>query len=114
MALKEHVIVGTAMLLLAAAPPALAQKVTTVEDLTAEQVLMQLANAVSTRPIGQTIALTSAAEIATTPFMLSSGGFEVKLDPKTGLFEKVNPTFGPSLIERAVTAGEGKVAIGAT
>ena len=114
MPLKEHVIVGTAMLLLASAPPALAQKVTTVENLTAEQVLMQLANAVSTRPIGQTIALTSAAEIATTPFMLSSGSFEVKLDPKTGLLEKVNPSLGPSFIDRAITAGEGKIAVGAT
>ena len=114
MRLDRHVVAGTMMLLLASASPALAQRVTTVEDLTAQQVLVQLANAVSQRPVGESIALTSAVEIATTPFLLSSGGFEFKLDPATGLVERPVRTFGPALIDRATTVGEGKVAMGAT
>lgn len=115
MMVKRQVIVCATMLLFAfGASPAVAQSVTTVENLTAEQVLVNLANPVSTRPIGETLALISATEIATTPFLLSSGGFVFKLDPATGLMQRTATTFGPSLIDRAITSGEGKVTVGAT
>ena len=40
--------------------------------------------------------------------------FVFKLDPATGLLARVTNTFGPSFAERAMTAGEGQVSIGAT
>jgi hypothetical protein len=97
----------------ACAVPARAQKVTTVEDLTFEQTLVQLANPLGQRPIGESIGLTTALEIATQPLSSASGGMVFKLDPATGLLARVSTTFGPSFAERALTAGEGQVAIAA-
>jgi hypothetical protein len=102
------------MFTLASALPASAQKVTTVEGLSFEQTLVQLANPLGARPIGQSIGLTTALEIATQPLSSSSGGMVFKLDPATGLLARVSSTFGPSFAERALTAGEGQVSIGAT
>ena len=102
------------MLTLACAAPAWAQKVTTVEGLTMEQTLVQLANPLGARQIGQSIGLTTALEDRDPPFGTSSGGFVFKLDPATGLLARVTNTFGPSFTERALTAGEGQVSIGAT
>jgi hypothetical protein len=106
--------VPVALALLALASPASAQKVTTVPDLTGQQVLVQLSNAATTRPVGEAIALTTALEIATEPFGTSSGGFIFKLDPSTGLQARTTTTFGPSFTERALTSGEGQVSVGAT
>jgi hypothetical protein len=100
--------------ILSIATPAFAQKVTTVPDLTGQQVLSQMANAGSSRAVGEAIALTTAVEIATEPFTGSSGGFIFKLDPSTGLLARATPTFGPSFGERALTSGEGQVTVGAT
>jgi hypothetical protein len=108
----RHVPVAAA--LLALATPAFAQKVTTVPDLTGQQVLVQLSNAATTRPVGEAIALTTALEIATEPFGTSSGGFIFKLDPSTGLQARTTTTFGPSFTERALTSGDGQVSVGAT
>lgn len=105
---------AVALLALVSASPALAQKVTVVEGLNLEQTLVQLANPLGARQIGQSIGLTTALEIATAPFGTSSGGFVFKLDPATGLLARVTNTFGPSFTERAMTAGEGQVSIGAT
>jgi hypothetical protein len=102
------------ILTLVCAVPARAQKVTTVEDLTFEQTLVQLANPLGLRPIGESIALTTALEIATQPLANPSGGMVFKLDPATGLLARVSTTFGPSFGERALTAGEGKIGIAAT
>jgi hypothetical protein len=102
------------LLTLACASPVWAQKVTVVEGLSLEQTLVQLANPLGLRPIGQSIGLTTALEVATSPFGTSSGGFVFKLDPATGLLARVTNTFGPSFAERALTAGEGQVSIGAT
>jgi hypothetical protein len=112
MSTMRHVPVAAA--LLALATPAFAQKVTTVPDLTGQQVLVQLSNAATTRPVGEAIALTSALEIATEPFGTSSGGFIFKLDPSTGLQARTTTTFGPSFTERALTSGDGQVSVGAT
>jgi hypothetical protein len=112
MTMMRHV--GIALAGLALATPAHAQKVTTVPDLTGQQVLAQLANAGSSRAVGEAIALTTAVGIATDPFPSSSGGFIFKLDPTTGLLARTATTFGPAFGERALTSGEGQVSIGAT
>lgn len=110
--MKRHVPV--ALLTLACASPAWAQKVTTVPDLTGKQVLEQLANQTTGGAAGSAIALATATEIATAPFGTSSGGFVFKLDPSTGLLSRTTTSFGPAFVERAITAGEGKVSAGAT
>ena len=109
MTMMRHVPVTLALLALAA--PVHAQKVTTVADLTGQQVLTQLANS---RMAGEAIALTTAAEIATQPFGSSSGGFIFKLDTTTGLLARTTTTFGPMFGERALTSGEGQVSVGAS
>jgi hypothetical protein len=112
--IRRPVAAVVTLLTLACASPAWAQKVTTVEDLTLTQTLVQLANPLGARPIGESIGLTTALEVATQPFGTSSGGFVYKLDPATGLLARVTGTFGPSFAERALTAGEGQVSVGAT
>jgi hypothetical protein len=104
---------ATALLTLIGVPGAYAQKVTTVGDLTLEQTIVQLTD-VGPRPTGEAIALTTALEISTSPFATSSGGFVFKLDPATGLLARTSTTFGPAFTERALTAGEGKISVGAT
>src|SRR5687768_2375642 len=101
---RRHVCASVALLMLAPASPALAQRVTTVSDLTAAQVLTQLANPATAIPVGEAIAALSAVEIATAPFGTSSGGFVFKLDPATGLLARTTTTFGPSFAERALTS----------
>ncbi|HEY2433435.1 MAG TPA: hypothetical protein VGI12_12240 [Vicinamibacterales bacterium] len=110
--MKRHVPVAIALLALAS--PAWAQKVTTVPDLTAQQVLAQMANAGTSLPVGEALALTTALEISTQPSSTSSGGFIFKLDPTTGLQARTITTFGPIFGERALTSGEGQVSVGAT
>ena len=112
--MKRHVRIAVALLTLACASPAFAQKVTTVPDLTGKQVLEQLANQTTAGVAGDVIALSTAVEIGTAPFGTSSGGFVFKLDPATGLLARTTTSFGPSFVERALTAGEGKVSAGAT
>jgi hypothetical protein len=113
-AIRRQAPVLVMILTLAGAAPARAQKVTTVEGLTFEQTLVHLANPLGLRPIGESIGLTTALEIATQPLSSSSGGMVFKLDPATGLLARVSSTFGPSFAERALTSGEGKVNIAAT
>jgi hypothetical protein len=110
--MKRHVPV--ALLTLACASPAWAQKVTTVSDLTGKQVFQLMANQTTAGVAGDALALATATEIATAPFGTSSGGFVFKLDPSTGLLSRTTTSFGPAFGERALTAGEGKVSVGAT
>ena len=111
---RRHAPVAVVLLALACASPAFGQKVTTVTDLTAQEVLVALANPATARAVGDAIALTTAIEIATAPLATSSGGFVVKLDPTTGLLARTTTTFGPAFFERALTSGEGKVSVGAS
>lgn len=111
---RSHVRTAVALLTLAYASPAMAQKVTTVPDLTGKQVLEQMANQASGGVAGTAIAAATATEIATAPFGTSSGGFTFKPDPSTGLLARTTTSFGPSFAERALTNGEGKVSVGAT
>ena len=104
--------VAVTWLALACCTPASAQKVTTVEDLTLTQTLVQLTGPLGARPAGEAIGLATALEIATAPFGTSSGGFVFKLDPATGLLVRTATTFGPSFAERAITSGEGQVSVG--
>lgn len=112
--IRRHLPVMVMILTFACAAPASAQKITTVEDLTFEQTLVHLANPLGLRPIGESIGLTTALEIATQPLSNPSGGMVFKLDPATGLLARVSTTFGPSFAERALTSGEGQVNIAAT
>ena len=106
---------GAVMLLTLACPwPALAQKVTTLSDLTAQQVIAALANPATAVRVGDAFALATAIEIATAPLGTPSGGFVFKLDESTGLLARTTTTFGPSFTERALTSGEGQVSVGAT
>jgi hypothetical protein len=110
--MKRRAPAAVAVLTLACASPVWAQKVTTVPELTGRQVFEQLANQTTAGAAGDTLALATATEIATTPFGTSSGGFDFKLDPATGLLARTTTSFGPSFVERALTAGEGKVSAG--
>ena len=113
MTIRRQVCVALMCLTLAGATPAFAQKITTIEDLTLTQTFVQLVDPLGTRPAGQAIAFTTALEIATQPFGVSSGGFVFKLDPATGLLARAATTFGPAFAERAITSGEGQVSVGA-
>src|ERR1700704_1849091 len=92
------------------AAPAL--KVTTVEGLSLRQTVSTLTQTAGAAA-GEAIGLALALEVGTTPISTSSGGFVFKLDPATGLQVRTATTFGPSFAERALTAGEGKVTVGA-
>ena len=92
-----------------AAPPL---KVTTVEGLSLRQTVSTLTQTAG-GAAGEALGLAIALEVGTTPFSTSSGGFVFKLDPATGLQVRTATTFGPSFAERALTAGEGKVTVGA-
>jgi hypothetical protein len=70
-----------------------------------------------TKPVGpphggEALVLATKLAVATSPLASSSGGFEIKLDPSTGLQVRTATTFGPSFSERALTLGEGKVSLG--
>lgn len=107
--------VGTAIglvVLLCSPSRALAQKVTTAEELTLKQTLFQLTGPLGARPVGEAIGLATALEIGTAPLGISSGGFVFKLDPSTGLQVRTATTFGPSFAARALTSGEGQVSVG--
>lgn len=114
MPVTRRILAAAALLSAVSASPALAQKVTTVPDLTLKQTLGQMASTLSTRPTAEAIAAATALEIATAPTSSSSGGFVFKLDPSTGLLVRTTTTFGPAFTERAMTSGEGQVSVGAT
>jgi hypothetical protein len=94
--------------------PAAAQRVTTVEELSLSQTLIQLVGPLGPLPVGEAINAATALEIATTPLPMATGNFQVKLDPATGLLVRVTPTFGPTFAERATTSGEGLITAGAS
>jgi len=93
-------------------PPPIQGTTTTVSGLTAAGTLTTLVNAVAPSQSGDALALATKLAIATTPLPSLSGGFEIKLDPSTGLQVRTATTFGPSFAERALTSGEGKVIAG--
>ena len=91
-----------------------AQQVTSMENLSLRSTVIELLRPAGGVQVGEAVALATAIEVATTPLGTSSGGFVFKLDPVTGLQVRTATTFGPSFAERALTAGEGKMSVGAT
>jgi hypothetical protein len=55
--------------------------------------------------------LATSLEVGTTPLVTASPSFTYRVDPATGLRVRQATTFGPSFSERALTSGEGKVAV---
>src|SRR5215470_1142137 len=61
-----------------------------------------------------TISRALLANLATLPIASSSGGFLYRLNPELGTIERVSQSFGPFVVERALTAGKGQVSVGLT
>ena len=109
-----------ALFLLSAVVPASAQSTdppiqgvtTVVPELTMAGTISQLLAPIGGPHVGDAFGLAVKLEVATSPFGASSGGFMIKLDPKTGLQVRTATTFGPSFAERALTSGEGNVSVG--
>jgi hypothetical protein len=53
-------------------------------------------------------------ELTTLPLGSSSAGFSYRFNPTLGTLERATESFGPFFTERALTAGSGRVALGAT
>lgn len=85
---------------------------TTIPGLTGAGTLTTLVTAVAPQQSADALVLATKLAVATTPLPALSGGFEIKLDPSTGLQVRTATTFGPSFAERALTSGEGKVIAG--
>jgi hypothetical protein len=85
---------------------------TTIPELTGANTIIQMVKPVGAPHGGDALALATKLAVGTAPLASSSGGFEIKLDPSTGLQVRTATTFGPSFSERALTSGEGKVSIG--
>jgi outer membrane putative beta-barrel porin/alpha-amylase len=54
-----------------------------------------------------------AYQLASFPLGSSSGGFTFTLDPSLGVLNRSAESFGPLFAERALTAGKGKLTVGA-
>jgi hypothetical protein len=52
--------------------------------------------------------------LSTLPTSASSAGFTYRFNPSLGTLERTTTSFGPSFVERAVTSGRGRMALGAT
>jgi hypothetical protein len=94
-------------------------QVTTQEGLTLSETIRRLTFSrlfvgPATQSAADIIEFGTAVEVASAPLGTSSGGFEFKLDPATGMQVRPVKTFGPTFGHRAKTSGEGKVSVGAT
>jgi hypothetical protein len=54
------------------------------------------------------------ASISTLPTSASSAGFTYRFSPTLGTLERTTTNFGPTFVERSITSGAGRVALGAT
>jgi hypothetical protein len=61
-----------------------------------------------------TISRELLANLSTLPVSTSSGGFVYRLNPELGTVERGTSTFGPFFVERALTAGAGRLSLGVT
>lgn len=82
---------------------------TEVKELTMANVLGQAARAAGATRAGDALGLGARLAIGTAPLIVPSSGFQIKLDPGTGLQVRTATTFGPAFAERAITSGEGTV-----
>jgi hypothetical protein len=104
---------SVALLIVAVARPSQAQTSVTNAGVSLGETLSTLSGVAGLGQGGEFLRMNTALEIATTPFVTPSSGVAKKLDPTTGLEVPTVNTFGPSLAERALTAGAGKIAISA-
>lgn len=102
-----------ALLILGVDRPLLAQTPVTNQGVSLGELLSTLSGVAGSGQGGEFLRMNTAFEIATTPFVTAASGVAQKLDPTTGLEVPTASTFGPSLAERALTAGAGKVAVSA-
>jgi len=61
-----------------------------------------------------TIGRALLVNLATAPIATSSSGFVYRLDPEIGTATRVSDSFGTFFVERAMTSGRGRVALGAS
>ena len=61
-----------------------------------------------------TISRALLASLATLPTSASSAGFTYRFSPTLGTLERTSTSFGPTFIERSVTSGAGRAALGAS
>jgi hypothetical protein len=61
-----------------------------------------------------TISRLLLVELTTLPLSSSSAGFTYRLNPSLGTMERASDSFGPFFAERSLTAGRGRVSLGAT
>jgi hypothetical protein len=110
------------MAMLAVAAPALAQgSAQTVQDVLgfivtnrgflADDFDKDSAAADATR---ETLTTALLSSVATLPIATSASGFTYRLNPTLGTVERAASTFGPSYVERALTAGAGQASFGFT
>ncbi len=110
---------GAAVLVLACSGPVLAQATPTApaspapaaEGLSLADTLGTLARTAGSPATAAALALATTLEVGTTPLPTASPSFIYKIDPATGLRVRQATSFGPSFAERALTSGEGKVAL---
>jgi hypothetical protein len=116
--------IGSALLLVTAAASAAAQTPATAQtpsDIISFLVTNQSvqtgdfqkdqAAAAATR---DTIARALLVNLATAPIATSSSGFVYRLDPELGTPGRVSDSFGTFFVERAMTSGRGRFALGAS
>jgi hypothetical protein len=101
------------------APTTAWAQVTTQEGLTLSETIRKLTFSrlfvgPATRSAADVIEFGTAIEVTSVPLGTSSGGFEFKLDPATGMQVRPAKSFGPTFGHRAKTSGEGKVSVGGT
>jgi hypothetical protein len=61
-----------------------------------------------------TISRALLASLATLPTSASSAGFTYRFSPTLGTLERTSSNFGPTFVERSITSGAGRAAIGAS
>src|SRR5262245_35088734 len=110
----KRLVIACSLVALGPVVPAWAQATTVTPDLTLRQTLVQLVTPTGSPAAASAMALATSLEVTSGPLGTSSGGFVFKLDPSTGLQARTATTFGPSFAERALTLGEGKVAVGSS
>lgn len=71
-------------------------------------------DAAAARSTSQTISRALLANLATLPITSTSAAFVYRLNPDIGTVQRATQTFGPSLIQGALTAGRGHAGAGFT
>jgi hypothetical protein len=100
---------GSPLVALAQSEPPFQGDTVQVPELTMGNVIGQAARAVGAAGSGDALGMASKLAIGTAPVVVPSSGFQIKLDPSTGLQVRTATTFGPAFAERALTSGEGTV-----